>query len=498
MLRLKEISKSFPGVRALDSVDVTVGEGEVVALIGENGAGKSTLMKILNGIYQPDSGEIILNGETVSFPTPHAALERGVSMVHQEPKLCLPLSISENVLIGHLPKTRLGTVDWGKAHAITRELLRRVGLRLEPKTTAEHLSIAERQLLQIAKALAFNSRLIVLDEPTASLTPVEVDVLFGIVRDLQASGVSFIYISHHLDEIFQIAQRVAVLKDGRKVAEATVAHTNKAELVTQMVGRDLGNRFPAKGRVPGEPILEVEGLTGRGFRDVSFMVRRGEVVGIAGLVGAGRTELARGIYGADPVQRGAVKVHGKPARIRHPADAIALGIAYIAEDRRDGLFMPLAVKENITCAAPEKFSSGGMIRERARNAIAKDYIGALNIRTPSAEQPIQLLSGGNQQKCILARWIVKGVELIIFDEPTRGIDVGAKSEIYRLVDQLARDGKAVILISSELPEVLGMSDRVLVMERGRLSGEVAGDAATEESVLALALPSNTPAQGAYP
>jgi ABC-type sugar transport system ATPase subunit len=498
LLQLREISKSFPGVRALDSVDITVNQGEVVALIGENGAGKSTLMKILNGIYQPDSGEIILNGEIVAFPTPHTALERGVSMVHQEPKLCLPLSVSENVLIGHLPRTRFGSVDWAKAHSVTRDLLRRVGLRLEPTTTAEHLSIAERQLLQIAKALAFNSRLIVLDEPTASLTPVEVDVLFGIVRDLQAAGVSFIYISHHLDEIFQIAQRVAVLKDGRKVAESLVADTNKAELVTLMVGRDLGNRFPVKGRVPGQPILEVQGLTGCGFRDVSFTVHRGEVVGIAGLVGAGRTELARGIYGADPIRSGTVKVHGKPARIRNPADAIALGIAYIAEDRRDGLFMPLAVKENITCAAPEKISANGMIRERAQSAIAKEYIGALNIRTPSAEQPIQFLSGGNQQKCILARWIVKGVELIIFDEPTRGIDVGAKSEIYRLVDQLARDGKAVILISSELPEVLGMSDRVLVMERGRLSGEVDGRTATEESVLALALPSSTSAQGAHP
>ncbi|NUB02474.1 ATP-binding cassette domain-containing protein [Azospirillum melinis] len=490
LLRLTGISKSFPGVRALDGVDLTVGKGEVVALIGENGAGKSTLMKILNGIYQPDAGEIALNGAPVSFPDPHAALAHGVSMVHQEPKLCLALSVTENVLIGHLPRGRFGAIDWKRAHERTRTLLRRVGLAMEPTTPAERLSIAERQLLQIAKALASDSALIVLDEPTASLTPVEVELLFGIVRDLQAAGVSFIYISHHLEEILRIAQRVSVLKDGRKVADRLVSETGKDEMLSLMVGRSLGDRFPAKDRRAGAVALEVRGLSGRGFADISFRVHRGEVVGVAGLVGAGRTELARAIFGADPLKGGSILVNGQPARIRNPADAIALGIAYIAEDRRDGLFMPLPVKENITCVTPEAVASAGVIRESSQRRIALDYIKRLNIRTPSPEQQIRFLSGGNQQKCILARWIIKGVQTIIFDEPTRGIDVGAKTEIYRLIDQLAREGKSVILISSELPEILGMSDRVLVMERGRLSGEVDGRDATEESLLALALPAN--------
>ncbi|QCO00088.1 sugar ABC transporter ATP-binding protein (plasmid) [Azospirillum argentinense] len=498
LLRLTAISKSFPGVRALDGVDLTVGAGEVVALIGENGAGKSTLMKILNGIYQPDGGEIALDGAPVSFSTPHAALSRGVSMVHQEPKLCLALSVTENVLIGRLPRGRFGAIDWRAAHERTRELLQRVGMRVEPTTPTERLSIAERQQLQIAKALASDSRLIVLDEPTASLTPVEVDVLFGIVRDLQAVGVSFIYISHHLEEIFRIAQSVSVLKDGRKVADRKVAETTKEELLSLMVGRDLGNRFPAKDRRPGAPALEVRNLSGRGFRDVSFRAHKGEVVGIAGLVGAGRTELARAIFGADPIKGGEVLVDGKPVKIRNPADAIGLGVAYIAEDRRDGLFMPLPVRENITVVAPEAIATNGVIRERTQKSIALDYIKRLNIRTPSGEQQIRFLSGGNQQKCILARWIIKGVQTIIFDEPTRGIDVGAKTEIYRLIDQLASEGKAVILISSELPEILGMCDRVLVMERGRLNGEVDGHEATEENLLALALPTNTPSHELQP
>jgi ABC-type sugar transport system ATPase subunit len=487
LLDLVQISKQFPGVKALDGVDLSLGKGEVHALVGENGAGKSTLMKILGGIYQPDGGEIRLNGQAVTLPTPHESRAQGIGMVHQEPKLCASLSVAENVLLGNLPRGRLG-VSWREARDRAMALLRRVGLAVDPAGLAEDLSIAERQLLQLAKALAVTSRIIILDEPTASLTPVEVDVLFQVVRELQAEGVSFIYISHHLDEIFRIARRVTVLKDGRKVALREVAETSKDELVSLMVGRELGGRFPEKGRTAGATAVEVSGLTGKGFKDVSLTIRRGEVLGIAGLVGAGRTEVARAICGADPVSGGEIRIAGRAVHFRHPADAIARGLAYIAEDRRDGLFMPLSVRENITIAAPEAIATNGILATSRQQKAAEDFIARLNIRTPSAEQPIMYLSGGNQQKCILARWIFKGVDVVVFDEPTRGIDVGAKSEIYRLIDGLVREGKAVVLISSEMPEVLGMADRIVVMSEGRLTGEVSGAEATEENVLALALP----------
>jgi ABC-type sugar transport system ATPase subunit len=487
LLEIKRVSKEFPGVRALDGVSFSLEAGEVHALVGENGAGKSTLVKILGGIYQPDDGEIRLDGERVQFASPHDARSCGIGMVHQEPKICGSLSLSENVLMGALPG-RSYRIDWRAAHARARELLRRVGLDVDPAIEADRLSIAERQLLQLAKALAMTSRIIILDEPTASLTPVEVDTLFGVVRELQREGVAFIYISHHLDEVFRIAKRVTVLKDGRHVATLDVSATSKNELISRMVGRELGDRFPAKSRTPGEVALQASGVSGAAFRDASFEVRKSEVLGIAGLVGAGRTELFRAICGADPITSGEIRVKGERVRFRCPADAIAHGIAYLAEDRKDSLFMPLSVGENITIAAPEKFASAGVLGTSKQRALAREYIDKLAIRTPSAEQPIMYLSGGNQQKCIFARWIVKGVDIVVFDEPTRGIDVGAKSEIYRLIDALARDGKAVVLISSELPEVLGMADRVLVMSEGLVTGELPGDLATEEAALALAIP----------
>ncbi|MGY3606527.1 MULTISPECIES: sugar ABC transporter ATP-binding protein [unclassified Bradyrhizobium] len=490
-LDVRGISKSFPGVVALDQVSLLVERGEIHALIGENGAGKSTLMKVLDGIYTPDGGEILLDGRPVRIPDPFAALKLGVSMVHQEPKLCSPLSISENVFMGRLPLAAWGRVDWAEADRRTAELLERVGLDLNPRTPVEALSIAQRQLIQLAKALAFKARLIILDEPTASLTPVEVDRLFTIVRGLQADGVSFLYISHHLDEIFRIASRVTVLKDGRRVTTLDVASTSKDVLIGLMVGRDLGERFPAKGRVPGKPVLEAREISGHGFRDASLTLCAGEILGLSGLVGAGRTELARALFGAAPISAGRILIDGEPVVLRSPADAIRKGVSYIAEDRRDGLFMPLSVRENIAFAAPEKHSRFGVLNSRKQAEQARAFIGRLNVRTPHAEQPIAVLSGGNQQKCILARWLLKGVRVLILDEPTRGIDVGAKREIYALVDQLAREGIAVLLISSELPEILGMADRVLVMSDGRITGEVEGDRATEESLLALALPAQS-------
>jgi ABC-type sugar transport system ATPase subunit len=490
-LDVRSISKSFPGVVALDQVSLSVERAEIHALIGENGAGKSTLMKILDGIYTPDAGEILLDGRPALIPDPFIALELGISMVHQEPKLCGPLSIAENVFMARLPRAAWGRVDWPEADRRTAGLMERVGLGLDPRIPVETLSIAQRQLVQLAKALAFRARLVILDEPTASLTPVEVDRLFAIVRGLQADGVSFLYISHHLDEIFRIASRVTVLKDGRRVATLDVASTTKDGLIGLMVGRDLGERFPPKGRAPGKPVLEAQDISGHGFSDASLTLRAGEILGLSGLVGAGRTELARALFGAAAISSGRILIDGKPVVLRSPADGIRRGVCYVAEDRRDGLFMPLSVRENIGFAAPEKHSRFGVLNSRKQAEQARSFISRLNVRTPHAEHRIAVLSGGNQQKCILARWLLKGVRVLILDEPTRGIDVGAKREIYALVDQLAREGMAVLLISSELPEILGMADRVLVMSGGRIAGEVEGERATEERLLALALPAES-------
>ncbi|WP_224007585.1 sugar ABC transporter ATP-binding protein [Cupriavidus pinatubonensis] len=490
MLSLSSITKEFPGVKALKGIDFGVRAGEVHALVGENGAGKSTLMKVLGGIYQPTTGEIRVDGSVVKLKDPHTAMGLGIAMVHQEPKLCECLSLTENVLLGQLPVRRVG-IDWKAAHERVATLLAKVGLKHDPRRPVRELSIADRQLLQIAKALSVDARLIVLDEPTASLTPFEVDGLFAVVKELREQGVGFVYISHHLDEIFRIAQRVTVMKDGEKVAEREVCATSKAELVSLMVGRELGERFPAKAREASGVALQVKGLSGDRFRNVDIEVRYGEVLGIAGLVGAGRTELARAICGADPIRSGEVVIAGKRVVFKSPNQAIAHGIAYIAEDRRDGVFHPLTVEENILAAAPEAVIRRGVISSDRRTEIAESFVQRLSIRTPSTKQTIRLLSGGNQQKCILARWIVKGVDVIFFDEPTRGIDVGAKSEIYKLIDDLARSGKAIVIISSELPEVLGLSDRVVVMCEGEISGELEGQTATEESVLALALPKNS-------
>ncbi|HSB77516.1 MAG TPA: sugar ABC transporter ATP-binding protein [Candidatus Methylomirabilis sp.] len=491
ILEARGISKAFPGVRALNGVDLALCAGEIHALVGENGAGKSTLMRVFDGIYQPDSGEIRIDGRVVQIDSPHRAILLGVSMVHQEPKLALPLSIAENIFMGRLPTKGQGRVDWPRLNANARELLGSLGLDLDPRTPAIGLSIAHRQLVQIAKALSYRTRVIILDEPSASITPVELETLFGVLLRLKARGVGLIYISHRLDEVFRIADTVTVLKDGRRVAAMPVAQIDKSGLIALMVGRKLGYTFPPKRQRAGEIVLEVRGFSGEGFRNISFTARRGEILGIAGLVGAGRTEMIRAIFGAELPAQGELSLHGRRVRVSSPRDAIRLGIGYLAEDRRDSLIMPLSVRENITVATPEKVSRYGLFDGVRQRAIAQEYVAKLNVRTPTIEQLVLNLSGGNQQKVAFAKWLVKGTEVLIFDEPTRGIDVGAKVEIYLLLDQLAREGKAIIMISSELVEILGMSDRVLVISEGRLVGELPGEGATEERILELAIPHST-------
>jgi ABC-type sugar transport system ATPase subunit len=490
ILEARGISKAFPGVQALDSVDLALRPGEIHALVGENGAGKSTLMRIFDGIYQPDSGEILLDGQPVRVETPHKAILLGLSMVHQEPKLAVPLSIAENIFLGRLPTKGWARVDWTTLYADARELMASLGLELDPRTPVLRLSIAHRQLVQIAKALSYRARVIILDEPSASITPVELETLFNVIQRLKQRGIALIYISHRIDEVFHIADNVTVLKDGRRVTTVPVTQIDKPGLIALMVGRRLGYTFPPKRDQVGEVILEVRGFTGERFRDISFVVRRGEILGVAGLVGAGRTELARAIYGAEPPARGELFLRGRPAHLRSPRDAIGLGIAYLPEDRKDSLIMPLSVRENITVATPEKVSRHGRIDRVRQRAIAQEYVSLLNVRTPTIEQLVLNLSGGNQQKVAFAKWLVKGTEILIFDEPTRGIDVGAKAEIYQLLDRLARQGKAIIMISSELPEILGMSDRILVISASHLMGELPSHGVTEEQILEMAIPSS--------
>ncbi len=490
ILEARGISKAFPGVQALESVDLALRPGEIHAVVGENGAGKSTLMRIFDGIYQPDAGTILLDGQPVRIESPHRAILLGLSMVHQEPKLALPLTIGENIFMGRLPAKGRGRVDWPQLHANARELMDSLGLALDPRTPVSRLSIAHRQLVQIAKALSYRARVVILDEPSASITPVELETLFSAILRLKQRGVALIYISHRIDEVFRIADTVTVLKDGRRVATVLVTQIDKPGLIALMVGRRLGYTFPPKRDRVGEVILEVRGFTGKRFQDISFVVRRGEILGVAGLVGAGRTELARAVYGAEPPARGELLLRGRPVHVGTPRDAIRLGIAYLAEDRRDSLIMPLSVRENITVAAPEKVSRHGVFDRIRQRALAQEYVTLLNVRTPSIEQLILNLSGGNQQKVAFAKWLVKGTEVLIFDEPTRGIDVGAKIEIYQLLDRLAREGKAIVMISSELPEILGMSDRILVISQGRLMGELRGDGVTEERILEMAIPSS--------
>ncbi|MCC6443971.1 MAG: sugar ABC transporter ATP-binding protein [Armatimonadetes bacterium] len=491
LLAISNISKAFPGVQALDDVSLALGAGEVLALVGENGAGKSTLMHILSGLYSPDSGQIRLGGEAIRPRDPREATRIGISIVHQEMSLTPNLSVAENIFSGRLPRKRfLDLIDWQTLRRQAADLLEPFELSLDPMMPVGRLSVAQRQLVEIAKALSVRCRALILDEPTSALAGHETELLFGVVRRLKAAGVGIIYITHKLKEVFEIADRVAVLKDGRLVDTVTVPETAPDRLIRMMVGRDLSTFYPDRPTAADRsapPLLEVENLTTRKLHGVSLRLWPGEVVGMAGLVGAGRTELGRAIFGADPVREGHVRVEGRPRNIGSPAGAIAAGIAYLPEDRKeDGLFLGMSVRANLVAASLNRFAAFGWMDRQAESRVSADCARQLNIRTPSLEQLLGHLSGGNQQKTLISKWLLAGPKVLIVDEPTRGIDVGAKAEIYALLRRLANEGLSILMISSELPEILGMSDRILVLYDGRLAAELDGHTATEEQIMAAA------------
>ena len=489
ILEMRGIDKSFPGVRALRAVDLDVSRGEIHGLVGENGAGKSTLIKILAGAYGRDAGEILIGGEAVDASSPSEMIRRGIAVIYQEPSLAPHLSVAENIFMGRLPTRRLGLVDYRKLAEDTAVVAERLGLDLDPTARVGTLSVARRQMVEIAKALSRDARLIVLDEPSAVLADAELDGLIRVMRRLAEKGVAFIYISHRLNEVFRITDRVTVMKDGRVVATERTDALGPDRLVRLMVGRDLGQIYGDRpDRPASEVALQVSGLTRTGvFEDIDFQVRAGEILGIAGLAGSGRTEVLRAIHGADPVDAGTIRVFGREVAIRSPREAIARGIGLLTEDRKtDGLLLLQAVGTNVTISRLDEVAPGGVIRAPRERRVVKGFIDRLAIRTPSAATPARNLSGGNQQKVILAKWLNARCRILLIDEPTRGVDVGAKREIYALLRDLAARGTAIVMVSSELPEVIGVSDRIVVMREGRVAVTLDARETTEERVMAHA------------
>jgi ribose transport system ATP-binding protein len=495
LLEMRGITKHFPGVTALDGVDFELERGEVHVILGENGAGKSTLIKMLSGAYQPDEGEILFEGEPVRVPSAAVAQGLGISTIYQEFNLVPQLTVAENVFLGHQPR-RLGIVDRRRMREEARRLLERIKVRVDPDAPVSALGVAQRQMVEIAKALSLEARVLIMDEPTASLSGQEVQRLFEIVRGLKQEEVGVIFISHHLEEVTEIGDRVTVLRDGRLVGQVP-ATTDHSELVRMMVGRSIEDQFPRRRPETGDVLLEVRDLSREGvLEDVSLRVRSGEVVGIAGIVGAGRTELAHAIFGVDPVDSGEVWVDGRRMERFDPREAKNRGIGFITEDRQgQGIVPPLSVAENLVLASLGKSTSVGLINRGEQRSRARRMIEELNIRTPGPEQEVRYLSGGNQQKVVIGKWLLADSRVLIMDEPTRGIDVGAKVEIYELMNELTEQGAGILMISSDLPEVLGMSDRILVMAGGRITGELSGEEATQERVMTLATQGSEAAVG---
>jgi ribose transport system ATP-binding protein len=491
LISVENVSKTFPGVRALNSVRFELQAGEVHALMGENGAGKSTLMKILAGVYVKDSGAILYDGRPVHFTSPREAQAAGIGIIHQELQLMNHLTVAQNIFVGREPKRALGLLlDEDKLNSQAKAILDHMSLALDPRTIVGGLTVAKQQMVEIAKALSFNSRVLIMDEPTAALNNAEIAELFKMIRELKARGVGIIYISHKIDELKQISDRVTILRDGEYVGTVPTATTSIEAIISMMVGRKLSDAPIHPAQPPRSEIaLEVRNLNcGPLVRNVAFSLRRGEILGFAGLMGAGRTEVARAVFGADRAQSGEVLVLGKKVSIRTPAQAVAAGIGYLSEDRkRFGLAVGMDVESNVVMANLPKYLTFRFFLKRSEMLqVVKRFVKLLDIRTPSTTQEVRLLSGGNQQKIVVAKWLARDCDILFFDEPTRGIDVGAKAEIYKLLRGLADQGKAIVMISSELPEILRMSDRIVVMCEGRITGELTAAEATQERIMQLA------------
>jgi ABC-type sugar transport system ATPase subunit len=489
LLRMEGIGKTFPGVRALSDVTFEVLPGEVHALMGENGAGKSTLMKILAGAYRADEGRILLDGSEVSIDSPLKATQLGIGIIYQEFNLVPHLSVAENIYLGREPRSKFGMVDDRTMRDQAQQLMNSLGARVDVKTTVANLPVALQQMVEIAKAASRNSRILVMDEPSATLTEHELENLYALIRQLKEQHVAIVYISHRMDEVFSICDRITVLRDGKTVATTPKDQITPGELIRQMVGRDLKENYPKVAAPVGQTVLEVRSLSRAGvLKDVSFEVRRGEVVALAGLVGSGRTEIARCIFGADRFDSGEIWVDGKSLKNHHPHQAIKAGVGLVTEDRKaHGLVLEMNVRENSTLAALGAFSHMGFVAAGHEEQAAQEYATRLGVRTPSLSQQVKNLSGGNQQKVVLSKWLLTHSKLLIMDEPTRGIDVGAKVEIYRLMNELAAQGLGILMISSELPEILGMADRILVMREGRLVGSFDRADASQEKIGELAV-----------
>ncbi len=491
LVMMEGIEKSFPGVHALSQCQFELRSGEVHALVGENGAGKSTLMKVLSGVYKKDAGKIIYKGSEVDIPNPRAAQDLGICIIHQELNLMPHLTVAQNIFIGREPRQAVRFIlDEKELNRQTELLFASLHMNLDPRTRVSDLTVAKQQMVEIAKALSFNSDVLIMDEPTAALTESEIDDLFRMIRHLRDKGVGVVHISHRLEELKKISDRITVMRDGHYVNTVNTAEVSLDQVISMMVGRTIYESTP---EVPEdrnqEVVLEVRNLNrGKEIKDVSFGLRRGEILGFAGLLGAGRTEVARAIFGADPIDSGSVFVHGKLVNINSPGDAVRAGIAYLSEDRkRYGLALGMDVKNNNALATFGNFLNAiGVVNEPKVREVASHYVNSLSIKTPSLEQLVRNLSGGNQQKVVIGKWLTADTEILIFDEPTRGIDVGAKSEIYRLLNDLAQQGKAIIMISSELPEILRMSHRIIVMCEGRITGELLAGDADQEKIMKLA------------
>lgn len=488
ILSVSNLSKSFAGVRALQNVHLTLQKGEVHALMGENGAGKSTLMKILVGLLRPDSGEIVFDGEALTNARVHETLKRGISMIHQELLTIPELTVAQNIFLGREPK-RWGFINEKELNQQAAELLAHLGVAIRPDMPMKHLSVAEMQLVDIAKALSNEAKVLIMDEPTSALSDKEVATLYQIIRELQQKGVAIIYISHKLEEVFDLADTITVLRDGQFITSKPASEFTPNALIAAMVGRELDTLFPEPNPVLGDELLSVRGFSGGGkFNNVSFGVRAGEVLGIGGLMGAGRTEVVRALFGLDPLEQGEIRVRGEVVRIQSPQDAIRHGIGYVGEDRKASGFVPgLSVRENLTLASLPQFTRRGFVIENEETQAANRTVKDLNIKTSTLDQLVTYLSGGNQQKVVIGKVLLSTPKILILDEPTRGIDVGAKAEIYRLINQLTANGMAVILISSELPELLGLSHRIVVLAKGKQTTVLSREEATAETVMQYAM-----------